>query len=110
MYDFYGNPPKTVSQYKEYLNSWFVKTEEDITVNGRWKYLGGFRRAFCMHRFYQDITTGEFGLHVCEDYFDYDGIFPPNMGVYPSWDDMIHNFSVGYMAEQAARDFGKKTV
>jgi hypothetical protein len=50
MYDFYGNPPKTKEQIREYLTTWLEPVNEKININNE-DFIQdfGFRRAFHLH-------------------------------------------------------------
>lgn len=63
MYDFYGNPPKTKEQIREYLTSWLTPIADSpyFDINGsQFKVVSAFVRAFHSHEVLQNTGSGEF--------------------------------------------------
>ena len=63
MYDFYGNPPKTRTDLREWLTTWLVKKPDQsiFQVNNE-KFIEelGFVRAFYIHSLLRNINTNEY--------------------------------------------------
>jgi hypothetical protein len=69
-YDFYGNPPNTKVELREYLTSWLGKCPETtplVEVNGqKYAYVYSFNRSFHLHFVLKDTTTHEYLWWVYE--------------------------------------------
>ena len=96
MYNFYKNPPQTLDDIKDYLNSWLVPVLDDSVTpfdfkGTQWRQTHGFKRGFCMH---QVFSNGEsrFAFHVDDE--DWNETDDPNMGIYDSWSEMINGVAM----------------
>lgn len=70
MSDFYGKPPKTKEEIREYVTSWLEKPTEEVTLEHmgeRFVVESGFRRAFYVHTIYRSLSTNEYVWWVSED-------------------------------------------
>lgn len=66
-YDFYGNPPKTKADLREWLTTWLEPTPNPrpIEQNGlQFIEESGFRRAFYSHSIIRNTATNEYGWWV----------------------------------------------
>jgi hypothetical protein len=89
MYDFYGMPPKTRQDLRDWLTSWLEKPDRPslpLQVRGE-TYIQelGFRRAFHQHCVFRNLATNEYVWWVSED-GDLDG-FPSKS--YPDLEAML---------------------
>lgn len=70
MYDFYGKPPKTRKELKEWLTTWLQPTNDDkeYTIKNE-KYMNelSFKRAFNIHSVFRNVTTNEYKWYVVPD-------------------------------------------
>jgi hypothetical protein len=69
MYDFYGNPPKTKEQIREYLVTWLVKNENppiEEFDNHQYVQEYGFSRAGYSHCVFKDLKTNEYIWYVLQ--------------------------------------------
>lgn len=90
MTDFYGNPPKTKEDIRNYLTSW-LKPIEGMTPlvikNETFVQELGFRRAFHTHCVFRNISTNEYVWWVFE-LFDIE-LFPTTR--YPTYESLLEN-------------------
>ena len=77
MYDFYGKPPKSREDLRAWLTTWLEPVSaKEVEINGQ-KYIQtlGFRRAFCIHAVFRNVSTNEYKWYVsddcCMDYQDF---------------------------------------
>jgi hypothetical protein len=67
MYDFYGNPPETKEQIREYITTWLAPTNDTTTYSiGNEKFIceQGFIRAFYAHSVFRNIDTNEYAWYT----------------------------------------------
>lgn len=70
MYDFYGNPPKTKQDLRNYLTSWLQKVPQQVPLvinNETFVQELGFRRAFYNHCVYRSLSSNEYVWWVFEE-------------------------------------------
>jgi hypothetical protein len=91
--------PKTRGDVIDYLKKWLEPTNGRgpcITYrDNSWVQTHGFQRAFCIHQVFRNETTGELAFHV-DEFSGWDGLAPPNMGVYATSDDMLAGVASKY--------------
>jgi hypothetical protein len=69
MYDFYGKPPRTKEEIREYITTWLEKPKEDVILEHKGeRFIAecGFRRAFHVHTIYRSLSTNEYVWWVTE--------------------------------------------
>ena len=90
MYDFYGNPPETKEQIREYITTWLQPTNDTrvFNINGT-SYVNelGFKRAFSVHSVFKTVDTNEYSWYVCAAEDDTISGFPDKK--YPTFDALI---------------------
>jgi hypothetical protein len=93
MYYFYGNPPETKEDLREYLTSWLQKIEnaQPVELNDD-TYIQelGFRRAFHMHEVWRNMRTNEYIWWVVPDTQEFNIRDLPSKR-YNSYDDLLNN-------------------
>ena len=99
--DFYANPPTTRADMIEYLKSWLHPVPDgeqfDCKYNDElFQLTHGFRRAMCIHQAFKHLNTGAYAFHVHPSE-DWDGSCEPNMGMYDTFEDMIHGVADRYV-------------
>ncbi len=100
MYDFYGNPPKTKEQIREYITTWLAPTNDPRVhlINGK-SYINelGFKRAFYVHSVFKTVDTNEYCWYVypCEQETFED--FPVKK--FPNFESLIDNVVDSYYIE-----------
>jgi hypothetical protein len=70
MYDFYGKPPRTKDEIREYLTTWLEKPNKEVILEHKGERFVaecGFRRAFHVHTIYRSLSTNEYLWWVSED-------------------------------------------
>ena len=70
MYDFYGKPPTTKEEIREYLTTWLEKPKDESFLDHEGETFvveSGFRRAFYVHTIYRSLSTNEYLWWVSED-------------------------------------------
>lgn len=70
MYDFYGNPPNTRAQLREWLTTWLEILEPTFTLEHKGESFiqeRGFRRAGYVHAVFRSSVTQEYIWWVCPD-------------------------------------------
>ncbi len=99
MYDFYGNPPKTKKDLHDWLTSWLEKVDAAPVEHEGQTYVQeyGFRRGFCMHCVFRNLTTNEYVWWVFPDEQVGKMESFPNAR-YPSFDDMLKHVIDDYYA------------
>ena len=88
MYDFYGNPPKTSQDVRDYLTSWLqpVIDGPPLVIRGEtFIQEQGFRRAFHQHCVFRSVVTNEYVWWVTEE-FDRT-LFPTDR--FPTYESML---------------------
>jgi len=70
VYDFYGNPPKTKQDIRDYLTSWLQNVRCDTLIIQGETFIQekGFRRAFHTHCVFRNKLTNEYVWWVTEDF------------------------------------------
>jgi hypothetical protein len=92
MYDFYGNPPKTREDIREYLTSWLQNTNDNktYTLKGVTYIIEkSFRRAFNIHSVFKNTDTNRYHWYVFEDTADTFSDFPQES--YDTYESLIEN-------------------
>lgn len=93
MYDFYGSPPQTLDDVKQYLSTWLKETDDHVVLRG-WTQTHGFRRGFASHAAFRD-DDGRYKFLVNTD----DETEPIDMGTYDTWDEMISGVARRYCVQ-----------
>lgn len=100
MYNFYGNPPKSKEEVREWLESWLqpIDTVEPPLVVGKdaFQQVYGFTRAFHIHCVYKSASTGDYAWWVISR------DEPVNTSTFPkerfkSYEDLIDSVAEQYV-------------
>lgn len=71
VYDFYGNPPKTKKDLRDYLTSWLQNIDDvsPLVIQGEtFVQEKGFCRAFNQHCVFRSLLTNEYVWWVFDDF------------------------------------------
>ena len=100
MYDFYGNPPKTKKDLREWLTTWLEKNSEQhiFEVNNE-KFIEefGFVRAFFIHSVLRNISTNEYVWWIYDKDLDKNNqlkTFPKQR--FSSYEELLNQVIEGY--------------
>lgn len=92
MYDFYGNPPSTRAQVREYYETWFQDVSDSTTIligGESFQVVKAFVRAFHIHSVLQNITTGAYAF-VAFAREDEEWANTAIIKQYPTYDKMLN--------------------
>ncbi len=91
MYDFYGRPPQSKADLREWLTDWLEKPKKEILIeikNEPFLLEFGFTRAGYSHEVFQSKTSGEYIWWVTQNCCDVDSSqFPTKR--FPSYETLL---------------------